>query len=265
MTMADWKMLGLGAAAASLVAAGCLYVGYQIGKSKSQVLAALPKGKSYKTASDPLTTYVTSHNTENAVLRQLREFSIGHSRGRMTTSTEVGNLLTILVRSLNARKVLDIGVFTGCSSFALALGLPQGCKVIACDVSKEYTDLGRPYWEEGGVSDKIDLRLQPATKTLQELIDSGEAGTFDMVFIDADKPSYKTYFLMSVELLRTGGLIVVDNALWSGRVADPKIQDSATTGVRGINEAMKNDTRVDFVLLNIDDGMGIGQKLPQPS
>ena len=244
---------------------GCLYLGYRYWRSQSvlrQAAQAL-RGKSHE-RSDPLTVYVAGHNMENAVLSQLRTLSIGHEKGTMSTSIEVGKLLTILARALNARKAIDVGVFTGCSAFAMALALPDGCKVVACDVSEEFTVLGKPYWVSGGVADKIDLRLQPATKTLQELLDNGEEGTYDLVFIDADKPSYQQYCELGLELLRPGGLIVIDNALWYGRVADPKIQDIPTTTIRGLNESLKNDTRVDFLLLNLDDGVGIVQKLERP-
>jgi predicted O-methyltransferase YrrM len=178
----------------------------------------------------------------------------------MTTGLDVGNLLTLLTRALGARKVLDVGVFTGCSAFSMALSLPEEGRVIACDVSEEYTSIGKPYWEEGGVAGKIDLHIQPATKTLQELIDNGESGTFDLIFIDADKPNYPNYYEMGVELLRKGGLVVVDNALWSGHVADASHQDESTATIRAINSRMKTDARVDYVLLNVSDGIGMACK-----
>ena len=254
----NWKWLGVGAVAGL----GCLYLGYSFWKSRSlHELAAMQlKGKSYK-RSDPLTSYVTSHNTENAVLSQLRTFSVNHKKGRMTSPVEVGKLLTILTRALNARKALDVGVFTGCSAFAIALALPEGCKVVACDVDENCTNQGKPYWTNGGVADKIDLRLQPATNTLQELLDNGEEGTYDIMFIDADKESYLKYYKLGVQLLRPGGLIVIDNALWGGQVVDQKIQDEETVTLRELNKTLKNDTRVDFLLLNLADGVGIVQKL----
>ena len=254
----NWKWLGVGAAAGL----GCLYLGYRFWRSRSlHKLAAMQlKGKSYE-RSDPLTTYVTSHNTENAVLSQLRTLSIGHKDGGMTSPVEVGKLLTILTRALNARKAIDVGVFTGCSAFAIALALPEGCKVVACDVDEEYTNQGKPYWTDGGVADKIDLRLQQATNTLQELLDNGEEGTYDIMFIDADKQSYLKYYELGVQLLRPGGLIVIDNALWGGQVVDQKFQDQQTITLRELNKTLKNDTRVDFLLLNLADGIGIVQKL----
>ncbi len=259
----DWKLVGLGVGVAGLVSVGCLYAGYRLGKSRgrSGAFAGLLVGKSHE-KSNPLTAYIQSHNKEDAVLGKLRELSVAHRKGRMATPTDEGSLLTILVRALNARKVIDVGVFTGLSSFAMALGLPADGKVIACDISDEFTSIGKPYWEEGGVAGKIDLRLQPAVETLQQLIDNGESGTFDIVFIDADKENYGTYYQLGMELLRPGGLIAVDNALWSGRVADPSDQDPYTVAIRKVNQEMMEDRRVHYVLLNISDGLGIGQKLP---
>ena len=219
------------------------------------------KESEFKRRNDPLSLYVTEHNVENPTLTKLRKLSVEHERGSMTTSVEVGNLLTTLCRSLKACKVLDIGVFTGCSAVSLALGLPDDGKVIACDVSEEYTSLGRPYWEEAGVADKIDLRIQPAVQTLQELLDNGEKETFDLVFIDADKVNYSTYYDMGIQLLRTGGLIVVDNALWAGKVAIASDLEEGTVAIRELNKTMKNDRRVAFTLLSVSDGIGIAQKL----
>ena len=257
-TLDNWKWLGVGAVAGL----GCLYLGYRFWRSRSlQEQAAMQlKGKSYE-RSDPLTMYVSSHNTENGVLSQLRTLSVGHEKGEMTSPIEVGKLLTILTRALNTRKAIDVGVFTGCSAFAIALALPEGCKVVACDVQEDFTNLGKPYWTNGGVADKIDLRLQPAADTLQELLDNGEEGTYDIMFLDADKPSYPKYYELGVQLLRPGGLIVIDNALWGGRVVDQTIQDKQTIALRELNKTLKNDTRVDFLLLNLADGIGIVQKL----
>ena len=176
----------------------------------------------------------------------------------MTSKAESGKLLTLLCRSIKAKKVLDVGVFTGCSSFAMALALPDSGKVIACDVNNEYANHGLPYWEQGGVSEKIDLRIKPAVETLQELIDNGEGETFDLMFIDANYPNY---FELGLKLVRTGGLFVVDNALWHGKAADQRVQDPATLAIRKINDLMRDDKRVDFVLLDVCDGTGIAQKL----
>ncbi len=238
---------------AGLAALGYMYMKYTRGSN-----AYL--GKSYK-LSDPLNVYVKDHNVEDQVLTELRAMSVQHKHGIMTTSVEVSKMLTLYVRGLNAKKCLDVGVFTGCSAFAMALGLPDDGKVIACDVSKEFTSLGKPFWERGGVSGKIDLRLQPAAQTLQELIDNGEAGSYDVMFIDADKINYGEYYEMGVELLRKGGVIVVDNDLWGGKVANPANNSEETVSIRELNKKMKNDPRVDYMLLNIADGVGVAQKL----
>lgn len=251
----DWKALGLGVVA-GMAAAGALVVGYRL--LKPGKMSYLPNKSYYKT--DPRSLYINNQNAEDAILSRLRALSVNHSRGKMTTGLTVGRLLTTLTRSLGARKVLDVGVFTGCSSHAMALALPEGGRVIACDVNDQYASLGKPFWAEGGVAEKIDLRIQPATKTLQDLIDNGESGTFDLVFIDADKVNYSNYYEMAIELLRKGGLVVVDNVMWSGQVVDPKYQDAYTVSICALNSRMKSDSRVDYVLLDISDGLGIACK-----
>ena len=257
----DYKWTAALIGGAGVASIGLIYLGYKKYKGGQ---ATRPKSvetlKSYE-LSDPLTLYVSSHNVDNKVLGELRSMSIRHKRGKMTTSVEVGKLLTMCCRSLNARKVLDLGFFTGCSAFSMALGLAEDGKVIACDVSEEYASLGKPFLEKGGISEKIDLRLQPATKTLQELLDNGEADSFDLVFIDADKANYGVYYELSMKLLRKGGLVLVDNALWAGRVTDPADKTEDTAAIRGLNQTMKDDPRVEFLLLNVCDGVGIGQKL----
>ena len=250
--------LGIGIVAGVTASMG-LYAGYRILKHRLTPASA-PPGKSFRQR-DPLFLYVNSHNPENQVLSQLRSVSVQHQWGRMTSGQDVGKLLTVLAKSVNARKMIDIGVFTGCSAFALALGLSEGGKVIACDVNEEYVSIGKPYWVEGGVAGMIDLRLQPATQTLQDLMDNEESETFDVIFIDADKENYLKYYEMSMDLLRSGGLIVVDNALWSGNVANPRSQDLETTTIRQMNARMKNDPRVDYVLLNVSDGIGLARKI----
>ena len=255
----SWGMVGLGTAALGLVSAGIYYLGYRKGHSMSANSGTTVKGKSYEMV-DALTNYLTQHNVDDSVLSKLRSFSVKHHRGRMTSPVEVGKLLTILCQAIGARKVIDIGVFTGCSAYAMAVGLPNGGKVVACDINMEYIQLGQPYWIEGGVSDKIDLRIQPATKTLQDLLDNGEDSSYDMIFIDADKESYPKYFELGLKLLRKGGMFVVDNALWSGRVADVTVDDDDTNGVRTINRLMRDEESVDFLLINVADGVGIAIK-----
>lgn len=262
----DWRYLGLGVVAAGLASAGLFYAGYRSGeRSAGRALAVARRsslrGKSFATVCDPITAYILEHNRdENEALRKLREISINHKYGEMTTPIEEGKLLTMLVRTLNAKKVIDIGVFTGCSAFSMALGLAEGGKVIACEISDEFTNLGKPYWEEGGVAEKIDLRLQPAAQTLQELVDNGEAGTFDLVFIDADKDQYLKYYQFGVTLLREGGILVVDNALLDGKVVNPDSKDKRASTIHKTNKAMAEDPRIRYALLNLSDGIGIAQK-----
>ena len=133
---------------------------------------------------------------------------------------------------------------------------------IACDTNNDFVSLGKPYWVQAGVADKIDLRLKPATETMQELIDAGESKTFDVIFIDADKPNYINYYEFGMQLLRKGGMVMVDNALWSGQVVDPgKYNDLKTTTIRRLNDLMLNDSRIEYLLLQVSDGIGIGLKL----
>ena len=246
-----WKLTG--AFAAGVGAATVLGGLYLLGRRR--------RCKSFSVQGVALEEYLSQHNIEDATLSQLREMSVAHAKGMMTSRVENGKLLTLLCKSIKAEKVLDVGVFTGCSAYAMALGLPEDGKVIACDVSEEFTSLGRPYWEQGGVADKIDLRIQPATKTLQEFINNGEEGTFDLMFIDADKQNYPTYFELGMKLLRPGGLFVVDNTLWSGAVADKSKTDEETVAIRKMNSLMRDDPRVDFLMINVADGVGLAVKL----
>lgn len=254
----NWKWIAAVASAGVGVASfGALYFMKRFGYQSYQK----DYPDTFKRLDDPLSLYVTDQNLENSTLAKLRQLSVKHEEGEMTTSVEVGNLLTILCKTLNARKVIDVGAFTGCSAFSMALGLPDDGKVIACDVSEEFTSIAKPYWEEGGVTDKIDLRLQPATQTLQELLDNGEKNTFDLIFIDADKQNYGRYYEMGLQLLRTGGLIVVDNALWGGMVADQTDQREKTMSIRELNRKMKGDKRIKYALLYMSDGVGLALKL----
>ena len=254
--MADWKTFGFGVAVGLAGAGALTFKLFRRGGGGGQ---SWWLGKSFY-AKNPLSLYVNSQNTENEVLGRLRALSVKHTFGIYTTGSDVGKLLTALTRSLGAKKAIDVGVFTGCSSFAMALALPDGGKVVACDISNEYAAIGRPYWVEGGVEDKIDLRLGLATDTLQGLLDGGEGGSFDLVFIDADNGNYPIYYELGLQLLRRGGLIVVDNALWRGFLVDPSVHDEETEGIRVLNSRMKSDPRVDYVLLTVSDGVAIACK-----
>jgi predicted O-methyltransferase YrrM len=198
---------------------------------------------------------------EPEVLARLREETAAHPRAQMQIAPEQGAVLALLVELLGARRCLEIGTFTGYSSLAVALALPVDGRIVCCDLSDEYTSVARRYWADAGVADKVDLRLGPARETLDALLAGGAAGTFDLAFIDADKPGYPAYWERCLELVRPGGVIAIDNVLWGGAVADPARVDADTVTIRRVNEAVATDPRVRHVLLAIADGMTIARRL----
>ncbi|MGB3138100.1 MAG: class I SAM-dependent methyltransferase [Nodosilinea sp.] len=213
------------------------------------------------TLDDRLYRYLVNNSVhEPEVLTSLRHETAQHPMSRMQISPEQGQLMALLVQLVGATKALEIGVFTGYSALRVALALPPEGKLVACDVSEEYTAIARRYWQQAGVADKIDLRIAPAADTLAQLIEAGEANSFDFAFIDADKSGYPTYYEQALQLVRSGGLIAVDNVLWSGRVADPEVTDSRTTVLRTFNEAIYHDHRVVTSLLPIGDGLTLAMK-----
>ncbi|MEP6516396.1 class I SAM-dependent methyltransferase [Microcoleus vaginatus] len=197
---------------------------------------------------------------EPDILASLREETAKHPMGMMQIAPEQGQFMELIVQLMGATKTLEIGVFTGYSSLCVALALPPNGQIIACDVSEEYTAIARRYWEAAGVANKISLQLGPAINTLDKLIAEGQAGTFDFAFIDADKENYEAYFERSLQLVRNGGLIVIDNVLWSGRVADPQVQDESTTAIRTFNDKLRNDPRVTLSVVPIADGLTLALK-----
>ncbi|MEG4276066.1 class I SAM-dependent methyltransferase [Microcoleus sp. MON1_C1] len=197
---------------------------------------------------------------EPDILASLREETAKHPMGMMQIAPEQGQFMELIVQLMGATKTLEIGVFTGYSSLCVALALPPNGQIIACDVSEEYTAIARRYWEAAGVANKISLQLGPAINTLDKLIAEGQAGTFDFAFIDADKENYEAYFERSLQLVRNGGLIVIDNVLWSGRVADPQVQDESTTAIRTFNNKLRNDPRVTLSVVPIADGLTLALK-----
>jgi predicted O-methyltransferase YrrM len=208
-----------------------------------------------------LADYVRSVSLrEPDILRQLRQETADLPMAVMQISPEQGQFMALLVQLIGARKTLEVGVFTGYSSLAVALALPPDGQVLACDVSEEYTAIARRYWTMAGVEDKIQLQLRPATETLAELIDSGHEGTIDFAFIDADKQGYDTYYEQALKLVRPGGLIAIDNVLWSGRVADASVQDNRTQHIRNLNQKIHQDQRVDISLLPIADGLTLARR-----
>lgn len=194
------------------------------------------------------------------ILRRLREETANHPDAMMQIAPEQGQFMALLVQVLGAKKTLEIGVFTGYSTLSVALALPPDGKIIACDISEEYTAIARRYWQEAGVADKIDLKIAPALDTLDRLLASKEAETFDFAFIDADKESYQEYYERSLQLVRPGGLIAIDNVLWSGRVADPEVVDKSTQAIRAFNEKLLHDERVSISLVPIADGLTLAFK-----
>jgi predicted O-methyltransferase YrrM len=198
---------------------------------------------------------------ESDLLRRLREETATLPMARMQISPEQGQFMQLLMHVLRAVNTIEVGVFTGYSSLCVALALPAEGKVIACDVSEEWTSIGKRYWKEAGVDHKIDLRLGPALTTLDSLIAEGREGSFDFAFIDADKGNYQNYYERMLTLVRKGGVIGIDNVLWHGSVADPSVQDAETQAIRNLNEMLHNDPRVFITLLPIGDGLTLAMKL----
>jgi caffeoyl-CoA O-methyltransferase len=197
---------------------------------------------------------------EPDILRQLREETANYPTARMQITPEQGQFMALLVQLLGATKTLEVGVFTGYSSLCVALALPPNGKIVACDVSEEYTAIARRYWQAAGVADKIDLRLAPALETLDELLAAGQAESFDFAFIDADKGNYEGYYERALQLIRPGGLIAIDNVLWSGRVADPQEQGNNTQALRALNEKLHDDERITLSMVPIADGLTLALK-----
>ena len=178
----------------------------------------------------------------------------------MQIAPDQGQLFGLLIQLLQAKKALEIGVFTGYSSLCVALALPDDGKLVACDISEEYTSVARRYWKEAGVAHKIDLEIGPAADTLRRLLDEGQEGTFDFAFIDADKTGYDTYYELALRLLRRGGLIALDNVLFHGGLIDPAVQDNDTVALRELNRKLLADERVTISMLSISDGITLALK-----
>lgn len=197
---------------------------------------------------------------EPPLLAELREETSRLPAAEMQISPEQGQLIRLLVELIGARRCLEVGVFTGYSSTCTALAMPEGGTLIACDVSPEYTDIARRYWRRAGVEPRIELRLGAALVTLDGLVASGQAGSFDFAFVDADKESYLGYYERCLTLLRPGGVLAVDNVLWRGSVADPSNTASSTQAIRALNEHMRGDERVTISLVPIGDGLFLARK-----
>lgn len=197
---------------------------------------------------------------EADILQQLREETAHLPNAIMQIAPEQGQFMALLIKLLGAKKTLEVGVFTGYSSLCVALALPTDGKIVACDVSEEYTTMARRYWQAAGVADKIDLRIAPALDTLDQLLAEGQAETFDFAFIDADKGNYNQYYERALQLVRTGGLIAIDNVLWSGRVADSQTKEHSTQKLRQLNEKLHKDQRITLSMVPIADGLTLAYK-----
>ncbi|MGH8042504.1 MAG: O-methyltransferase [Rudaea sp.] len=212
------------------------------------------------TASDAVETYVWAHSRESAVAARLREETAKLPQAGMQIGPDQAALLALLVRSIGARRCIEIGTFTGMSALAVAAALPEDGKLVCCDISAEWTAIARRYWAEAGVAARIDLRLAPALETLRTLAADGGAASYDFAFIDADKSAYSAYFEACLQLLRPGGVIALDNMLWSGRVADANAHDADTDAIRALNAKIHADHRVDATLLTVGDGVMLARK-----
>jgi len=209
---------------------------------------------------DTLYDYVLAQSLrEHPLQAALREATRKQRHAGMQISPEQGQFMALLVKLIGARRAIEIGVFTGYSALTVALALPDDGTLLACDISEEYTSIGRPFWEAAKVAHKIDLRLAPATETLDACLKEGGAGTFDFAFIDADKTAYDAYYERCLQLLRPGGLIAIDNVLWSGSVAKPATDDD-TVALQALNRKIHHDERVDLSLLPIGDGLTLARK-----
>lgn len=205
---------------------------------------------------DQLREYMLATSVrEHPALLHCRERTSRMSTAGMQISPEQGQFMALLMKLIGAKKTLEIGVFTGYSSTAVALALPDDGKLIAIDSNFEWTNLARKFWQEAGVENKIELILERADLALYDLIEAGETGSFDFIFIDADKKNYDQYYEQALKLIRPGGLIALDNALMGGGVFDSDITDENTLAVRALNEKLLQDDRVDISLLPIGDGL----------
>lgn len=197
---------------------------------------------------------------ENPLLAELRAETASLAQAHMQIAPEQGQFMAFLTRLIGARRYLEIGTFTGYSALAVALALPDDGQVVACDISPEWTAIAQRYWSRAGVAHRIQLELRPALETLEHLRAAGQAGTFDLAFIDADKTEYLAYYEHALALLRPGGLIMVDNTLWDGAVVDPNDREPDTEAIRAFNRHVQQDPRVALSLVPIGDGLTLTQK-----
>ena len=212
--------------------------------------------------SDAVHAYILgTYVKESQILRDLREETAKLSEANMQISPEQGQLMSLLTRLIGARRVIEIGVFTGYSSICVAKEMPDDGLLIACDISTEWTGIAEKHWEKANVRSKIDLRIAPATESIQGIQSEFGPGSFDMAFIDADKQNYMNYYEGCLDLIRPGGLILIDNTLWGGDVADEEVTDEDTASIRKLNDLVGRDPRVKACLLTVGDGLTLATKL----
>ena len=211
---------------------------------------------------DTLVRYILDHSLrEHPAQVALRAATRAHPHAGMQISPEQGQFMALLVKLLGVRRAIEVGVFTGYSALTVALALPEDGRLLACDISDDYTRVGKPFWAQAGVAGKIDLQLAPALQTLDARLAAGEAGSYDFAFIDADKSSYDAYYERCLSLVRPGGLIAIDNTLWSGSVARPSRKDDADTrALQALNTKLHGDERIDLSLLPLGDGLTLARK-----
>jgi predicted O-methyltransferase YrrM len=197
---------------------------------------------------------------EPDILAELRAETSRYGMANMQIAPEQGQFMAMLVRLIGAQRYLEVGTFTGYSATVMALTMPDNAEIICCDVSEEFTNIARRYWEKAGVADRITLHLATAETTLKKLLAEGHGNSFDMMFIDADKENYDRYYELGLELVRSGGLMMIDNVLWDGAVADPTKDTEATEAIRAINTKISTDIRVHLSLVPIGDGLTLAQK-----
>jgi predicted O-methyltransferase YrrM len=210
--------------------------------------------------SERIEDYVVAHSPESEAARRLRAETAKLPQAGMQIGADQAAFLALLVRGTGAKRCIEIGTFTGYSALAIAAALPADGRLVCCDISEEWTSIARRHWSSAGVSGRIDLRIGPAVDTLNNLLARGEAGRYDFAFIDADKVAYDAYYEACLKLLRPGGLVALDNMLWSGRVADPDQHDTDTDAIRALNAKICADGRVEAALLTIGDGVMLARK-----
>ena len=211
-------------------------------------------------ASDRIEDYVLAHARESKAASRLREETAKLPQAGMQISAHQGQQIALLTRAIGARRAVEVGTFTGYSALAIASALPIAGRLVCCDINADWAAIARRHWSAAGVTGRIDLRLAPAIDTLNSLLVRGGAGQYDFVFIDADKPGYDAYYEACLKLMRPGGLMALDNMLWSGRVTDPEHHDADTDAIRALNAKIRDDTRVESALLTIGDGVMLVRK-----